>query len=66
MPKSQKVVEIKKNKDMILATCLNCHGTNWYIHMNALGKDFSRITKFQCSNPDCGMSIEADIEIKFG
>ena len=64
--KNQKVVRLKPESDMILATCMNCHGTFWYIHIDRPGKDFSRITSFQCANRDCGMTINADIPLRFG
>ena len=63
--KKAKVVELKPDEDMILATCMNCHGTHWYIHIDAPGKSFSKIEKFQCSNPDCGAFIPANITIKY-
>jgi hypothetical protein len=65
MPKA-KVVELKDPRnDMLIATCMNCHGTSWYIHIDAPGKDFKNITKLQCANPDCGMFINANIPVTF-
>ena len=61
-----KVIKLKPENDMILATCLNCHGKQWLIHIDAPGEKFSKITKFQCANPDCGAFIDANIEVKYG
>lgn len=69
MPKNKmqknKIVKLHPDQDMILATCVNCHGTAWYIHIDAPGKEFSRITKLQCANPDCGAFINANIDVKY-
>ncbi|MGW8301318.1 MAG: hypothetical protein ACWGNO_04575 [Desulfobacterales bacterium] len=55
---TKKVVKLKPDSDMVLATCMNCHGTHWYVLIDRPGKEFTKITGLRCSNPDCGMMIK--------
>jgi len=44
-----------------VATCPQCKGQLWFIHLNGFFDQFDKVTAHECS--DCGYKIEIDVEV---
>ena len=44
-----------------VATCPQCKGQEWFIHVNGFYDDYDKVTKHECCN--CGFSIDIDVEV---
>ena len=44
-----------------VATCPQCKGQTWFIHVNGFYDDYDKVTKHECSK--CGFSVIINAEV---
>ena len=44
-----------------VATCPQCKGQCWFIHVNGFYDEYDKVTAHECS--DCGWTLDIDVEV---
>ena len=45
-----------------VATCPQCDGQSWFIKMDGMNNDYSKIIGFECADEECGFNVDLEID----